>query len=376
MFQTLIVYISLAIAMILLCRYYAKFPYGKNSYLNWVLILYSIIFGFRYGVGVDYFSYKEIYEYLSKRGELIYIGIEPGFLFLMELCGNLGTNYVFFFTLLAFLQIYFLFKAFRNEKFIMPYLAYTLMASCIWLTFSNTIRQNLAFCIFVYSLPFILKRNWKAYYIFCLLAFSFHKSAALLFLLYPLFVWKKEWINNVKLQLILYAISIILMNINIIPNILSLIEGFILSTPYAGYIDTDSEDKLSSISSEVSLGIGYYVITLTAILQMIYSKRIKEIFPNSIYTLTYNLFFIGALWRNIFVSSLIFNRVNYYLFGFSFIIGAYTLFYLYRKNIRMFYFLAFLYFLIFVGNMSNMDSNTSKYYFFWQEDSYVMPIRE
>lgn len=373
MLQSLMVYLSLGIVMFFLCRYYAKFPNGKHNYLMWALVLYSLIFGLRYGVGADYFGYKEIYDYYYLTGKSLTNHLEIGFLFLIDIFCKLGFNYVLFFTLVAFLQVLFLFKALRNEISIIPYMAYTFMASCSWLSYCNGMRQELAFCIFAYCLPFILEKKWVAYFFFCTLASLVHTSAILLFLFYPFLVWKHEWIRNVKLQLLLLVISLVLMRINIVFDVIALIDKFIMFTPYASYFDMGSERMLKKMTMETSLGVGFLVATLIIVIQIIYSRKIKEYFSNSIYTIAYNMFFVGVLWKNIFVSSQIFQRINYYLYGFSFIIGAFTLAYLYKNSRKVFYILSFLYFLVFVGYMSNVDDNFSKYYFFWQKDSYVMP---
>ena len=373
MFQSLVVYLSLGILMVLLCRYYAKFPNGKHNYLMWALVVYSIVFGLRYGVGADYFGYKEIYDYYYTTGKPLTNHLELGFIFLVDIFCRLRFNYVCFFAIFAFLQIYFLFKSIRDNTDIVPYMAYTFMASCVCLVYLNEMRQELAFCIFAYCLPFIIKKKWLPYFFFCSIASLIHTSGVLLFLFYPILVWKNEWIKNIKIQILLLGISLILMKVDVVFQIIPLIDEMIKFTPYASYFDMTSNRMLNKMSMETSLGIGFYLATLIIFIEIIYSNKVKEYFKNSVYTVAYNMFYIGVLWKNVFVSSQIFQRVNYYLYGFSFLIGAFTLAYLYKKNQKIFYILAILYFMVFVGYMSNIDNNFSKYYFIWQKSSYIMP---
>lgn len=369
--QSVVVYFTTSFILVQLSRYYVKFPHGKHNYLLWALICYSVIFGLRYGVGADYFGYQEIYTYYQQFGKPLTNGLESGFLFLMKLC---PWSYQLFLGIIAFLQILFLFKGFRHESVVIPYIGYTFMASCTWLIFANALRQELAFSIFIASLPFIKSKNWIAYYLVIFLAILIHSSAFLLLLFYPLFCYKNEWFRNIRIQLLLVLISLILLKAELSLEVIQLIDVYIQMTPYADYFDMSSERSLAKLSSEVSLGIGFYVSLIIIVIQICYSNRVKEFFRDSIFTIIYNLFFIGVLWKHLFVSSQIFQRVNFYLWGTSFIVGAYTLFFFYKSsNRKLFMLLLGLYFLLFVGTLSNFEYDYVRYYFFWEKDSFVLP---
>lgn len=372
--QTLAVYIMLGGVFVSLCRYYTHFPKGRHNYLLWALVVFSIVFGIRYGVGADYIGYKDTYEYELNWGKTD-THMETGFMFIMRTCSALGLHYAFFFGVVAFMQVYFLFKGLRRDIGVLSYMAYTFMASCSWLEYSNGMRQELAFCIFVYSLPFIQDRKWIAYYLCNLLAILMHTSAVLLLICYPLFAYKQEWFRNVKLQLLLLSASLLLLNYNVVFDIVSLIDIYIAMTPYASYVDMTSERILEKLSTDISLGIGFVIATIIIFIQVCYSNKVKRYFNSRCLSIAYDMFFVGVLWRHIFVGSQIFQRVNYYLYGFSFIIGAYTLAYMYVKSRKMFCILTLFYFLIFVGYMSNVHNNDSMFYFFWQKEQYVPPVK-
>lgn len=371
MIQSVVVYLTTGFVLVQLSRYYVKFPHREHNYLLWALIFYSIVFGLRYGVGADYFGYQEIYTYYQQFKKPLTDSLEPGFLFLMKL---FPFDYQLFLGIIAFLQILFLFKGFRNEPAVIPYVAYTFMVSCTWLTFANALRQELAFSLFIASLPYIQNKNWLAYYVVVLFAILVHTSAFLLLLFYPVFCYKNEWFRNIKVQLLLVIISLILLKAELSLGVIQLIDVYIQMTLYADYLDMSSERSLAKLSSEVSLGIGFFVSLLIIVIQICYSNRVKDYFKNSMVTIVYNLFFIGVLWKHLFVSSQIFQRVNYYLWGTSFIIGAYTLVYLHKSSQKqLFMLLLGLYFLLFVGTISNYNYDLVRYYFFWEKNNFIMP---
>lgn len=373
MLQSIIVYCSLGIIFVLFCRYYSLFPHGKHNYLLWALVIYSVVFGLRYGVGADHFTYKEHYEYYLQHNRLLSDDFEIGYILYMQALAKIGLHYSIFFGLFAFLQVFFLFRGFRKEYKVIPYIAYTFMVACIWLQYANGMRQSLSFCILVYAIPFILEKKWFAFYFFVCIAILIHISAVLLIFFYPIFVYREEWIKNIPLQLILVVVSFVLMEVNVIMPLVSYLDAYVAMTPYAGYFDLSSERIVNKLSTETNLGIGFMVATLIALIQILYSNKVKKYFNNSVIVLIYNLFFIGVLWKNIFITSQIFSRVNYYLFGFSYIVGGYTLFYLWENSKKMFVLLAFLYFLIFAGYMYRVNDSFVKYYFIWQESEFRMP---
>ena len=135
--QTLLVYILLSIFVVFFCYVSAKQKREKWMYI--AIAIYALVFGFRYGVGVDFISYKEIYECILA-GRPSYYEFEPGFMFFIYLLTDMGFPSEIFFMLIAFFQIFFVFKGIDNKD-IYPYLAFTFMAGCVWLTYSNGLRQ-------------------------------------------------------------------------------------------------------------------------------------------------------------------------------------------------------------------------------------------
>ena len=63
---------------------------------------------FRYGVGTDYFAYKDIYYSMTKTNFTItkigYPTLEPGFVFLNLLAKNLNISYQVFISILSIIM--------------------------------------------------------------------------------------------------------------------------------------------------------------------------------------------------------------------------------------------------------------------------------
>lgn len=371
--QSIMVYLSLSCVMVWLSSIKRD---GKIQYtpILIALLLYSIIMGVRYGVGIDHLTYKYIYEECLLQGDIFSLPhLEPGFQFLVKQISSLGLHYSFFFTIIAFLQIFFVFYSINETPSIYPYLAYTFMFSCVWFSYANGMRQQLAFCIFSYSMVCLFHKKIFWHYLFILLAVSIHKSAIILVIFYPIFMLKKEWIKNIKLQYLLLAGSLVLMTMNIVFDVIGVVEKYLVAADfYSGYMDTTDKSKLEFLSRDTGFGVGFVLMLAINICIIYYSNEVKEQFKGTWVSLIYDLYFLGMLWNYVFIQSLMFNRVAYYFYGFNFIIGAYTLYFLHQKKRKQFWGVAGLYALVFLGNLSHVGSGNITYIFFWQDYLYLL----
>ena len=95
--------------------------YVKNSFflqpeIIVIIASFTFVFGCRYGVGVDYFHYLFAYEHdTGERYEFLFKAIS-------DFLRNNSLHFAVFFSVWAFLQITLLSYAFRNYRFILPYL--------------------------------------------------------------------------------------------------------------------------------------------------------------------------------------------------------------------------------------------------------------
>ena len=367
-FQTIFIYLGLTFILFLS----AKTSIKKKSYapLFWGLFFYSVIFGLRYGVGTDYFSYLN--SYLSPSSDLGFREAERGFYLFTRFFADLDMPFTVYFGVIAFLQISLIFYSERPNKFIYPFLALTFMLECVWLSYANIMRQSLAFSFFAVALSFAERKKIVLHYVFILLAISIHMSAVYLILIYPIYILVRKrghGFLGTKIQLILFVVAVFLGNDLFIGKYIYQIDDFTALVGYDSYTTSADMHEFLLKSEETRLGIGYYLSLLVHILLISYGNKICDYYKNERLSFIYKLFFVGSVLSYLFASSMMLTRSIMYLHGFGFIIGAYVLYYL-KKSARkvQIILLLSLYCLIFSGIMYRMYDNDSAYYFIWQSE--------
>lgn len=365
--QTFLIYIFL---------YLILYGQSKRSEFNnslnpilFALIVYSVIFGLRYGVGTDHLSYLEAYNEASNG--TAENNIEIGFAMITNTMARIGLPSFIYFTILAFIPVFLVYKSEENTKVLYRHLSFVFVFGCIWLTYNNGLRQVVAFAIWVYSLQYIIKKKAIIYFILILLAMSFHKSAAILLLIYFIYHFtRKEWFSNVWKQIGCVIIAVVLGQLNFPQKISAFIDRVLITTGYGTYLDDYYHQMVVKENIE-SIGVGFIIILLINITNIIYSEKVKLTVNDSKITFIYNLYFIGVIVFYLFNSSLIISRINMYFYGFSFIFSAYVLYYLKISGNQIpLKSLVALYMLLFVGYLYRMFDNDSAFYFIWQEDLY------
>ena len=291
---------------------------------------------------------------------------ESGFRFIMMTLIGWEAHFSYFFGIIAFLQLYLIFRSVKNDPEVYPFLVFTFMFGCVWLTYANGLRQQLAFCLFALAILFVEKSRWLFYYITIAISISMHSSAVLLALIYPLLKLKKDWLENVNVQtqILLLFIAIIVGNINVVQKYFGLLETYASFLGYERYF-LDKYDDIT-YSPTVQKGVGYYVMLLINFILVWKSVLFKEFFDRKYIYYIYNLYYVGVLLTYSFMGNQLIWRLNYYFYGFSYIVGAYALLYAKENEKRTYWTLLGLYILIFVGTMFRSDSNTSLFRFYWQ----------
>lgn len=374
MLQTWAIYGSLTLFMFVCSILYRQF--GYKLFLLLAIFGYSVIFGARYGVGTDYFTY--LYMYDNYQWSFSYYDyVEPLFRIFTLVLASCDIHSSVYFFIIAFSQILMIYILFyQKEKDIYPFLSLLLMLSGIWLSFSNIMRQELAFCIFVFSIKYIQSKQFKYYIILICLAGLIHKTAFLLLIVYFLFRKRQTWLALVplKIQYLLLCFSLFLSSLDFGEKI------FLNLFPFANYFGFDKyyeafeigNDNL--VSSRTSVGVAFVAMLIVDIILIYLYPKILKKFSGGYYSIIYDLYFGGMLLSYIVGGSILLMRPLYYLTGFKFIVASYSLMFLYNnRRYILFLLLIALYFLYFSALLINMNSNTVRYLFFWQSDQYVIP---
>lgn len=351
------------------------------------LIIYSVVFGLRYGVGRDFFTYSENYLDIQS-GLNPSQDFESGFALLTSLMARSGLPPCFYFGVIAFIQIIFLFYAEKDNKNIYPLLVFTFIFSTTWLTYSNTLRQNIVFCFYVFALKLIEDKKIWQHYLLILIGFFIHKSAILLLMAYPAFLLvtkpKKKMQNSkpkrkkchpawgTAFKLMLLPFALVLGRTSFLTGYLEIMDKILLLAGYGDYVNYADFHKFVLADGEAkSIGIGFVVIFAINFMQILCARRTTSFWHSRRVSFISLSFFIGAIFHYLFQSSQLIGRINIYFYGFGFIFGAYTLYQLKKRGQQWPYLILIsLYLLLFVGYLHSMDSNTTAFYFLWQANSY------
>lgn len=367
-FQSVFIYVILILIMSLFSAIA-----GNSKHKIWFavpVVAFSLIFGFRYGVGIDYYAYRDSY-FLDLKSLMEYY--ELGYVYLVYISRFLNLGPEGLFVILSFLQIYFIYKAFLYVKkealvFFSIYLIFTGIAM---MSFMNNIRQTIALSIFIYAIRYIVERKALNYYLLCLLAVLFHKSAIILFFVYPLYRFHLPFVNNIKRQIVfLFIVYVSSFFVNFVSILFSL-ESILDIWGYGRYIY--NSEKLNSLG----FSIGYSLIFIQYLIAIFYSNRLKSYVNSKAFDIYYDLFYFGVILELLFSGSMILNRFAWYMIGFKIIILPVLLYYLYKTKIGVsssccLYMLCLLILISFIRMIVYSEENTTQFVFSFQEDLHYL----
>lgn len=199
--------------------------YDVNGKCNSILLKYTIIWiavlsGLSYKMGTDIMNYMSDFSTFYKNAftwnsieNMAQDRYQPGWVLLNYLCYQIFDDFAILKIIHAIIinwGLYYFIQRFKMPQFTFLILFFFLLWFQVEL---NILREGLAIAFFFFALPHLVKWNWKKYYFFVFLAFMFHISAIILFLL-PLLR-----LINFRSKITIYVFSIILI---VLPLFLSL----------------------------------------------------------------------------------------------------------------------------------------------------------
>lgn len=223
----------------------------------------------RYGIGVDYFNYVNIFDMIMYTPEFVFT--EPGYWLLNYGVGYYGGNAQCVLAIAAFLTVFFVFKGLAEKRWYIYSVLFILMAYSWYFT---TVRQLLAASIAFYALRILEEKNKKRI-AFALIVFasSFHLSA----MVYPLvyLLSRKMFI----LKIIALALFLIVFIITFVfsPYLVHYMKILVSLTPYGNYY-IDSEWFLSPDSGSGLALLTRYILFFLLLLFFPLKQKNKLIF--------------------------------------------------------------------------------------------------
>ena len=167
---------------------------GKNIGLVIICFIFILISSLRYRLGGDALYYEDMYPNLPSIGTLIeyYLnanneGFQPLWLLLVACCKSITDEYVFFqlvHSIIVFALFFFFVIRNTNKPF-----TYILLFCLFHFYFYYVIeiqREVISVLLFMLNINNLEKNRWVNYFLISVIAFLFHLSAVILFIL-PLF---------------------------------------------------------------------------------------------------------------------------------------------------------------------------------------------
>ena len=377
MTETFFVYITILLFMLLcfaMVQYLSPYKDGMAEgrkhdaryYLCCVafalpIIAFSVVFGIRYGFGIDHANYLDIYLYGYKWRQ-----DEPLFVMIQNFFALNNFPYPVFFGFLSFLQAFFFFMGFRKDPKLLVWLVLFLFFDGLLGSWNNIIRAAIAGCIWIFSLDFIVEKKLIPYLICSLLSIGFHFSSVILVVAYPLFYNGKNYFSSIKVQylLLLVAFLVRFSFLRLTGVIETLINIFSSSSIKYGYYTVENVLVGDKEALQVGTSLAFYFVILVNIVIIAYSRKMHDYFNSRNFNIVYNIYFIGLLLFYVFPLGYIsLTRPFRYFYFFRPIMLAYFALYLFenKKYVREFATLVILLVAfsgIFFGPMVFFDNST------------------
>ena len=199
----MILYITVAAVTVLLASMVNNRPVTqpytttRQQMCNRVCILsvFVILFALsacRLNVGNDYAKYVEFMHLVNCDA---YVPTEVGFNLLVKLIYGLSgfENYLLVFAVYSFVTVLVFLLAMYEQSDDFPLTFFLFMSLGYYFQTFSTVRYYLALAVALYSMKFVLRRQWGRFVILILLGSTFHKSLLIVIPLYFLasLSWKK-----------------------------------------------------------------------------------------------------------------------------------------------------------------------------------------
>lgn len=341
MIYSFFIYFFLLISVVV-CAKSAKYTL-RISYLDIkhatayiLIIIYTLIIGLRYDVGVDYLLYEETfinstYQHAGFIAGNNYGTFEPAFSAIIYFFAKLNWSSAWLFISIALLHIVFLYKFSQQYPYLTPYLFYFYITSSTFFDSLNMMRQATAFFMFLCILHYIQERKLLNYLIAIIIISLFHRSIVIMLPLY--FILNRNLFPNKLITICLLLISFLFG-----PYLESLLYNKMFPFIYSISINlADSSyllkrDDLTLSLSDNSLGLAKFIVLGIALCIILKKDSLSDFYKNTSINIFYNLFIIGTFIYFISDTSITIIRLNAYFFNIQFVMMAFLAYMLIKSS--------------------------------------------
>lgn len=317
-----------------------------------ILILFS---GFRYGVGIDYMAYWDIYRGIESSQT------EWGFRLICWLFFKMGFGPQVIFLFSSWVFVYSVSKGvFYYDKKNILFVFFVFMFSGIYLESLNLVRQYIAIGLFFWGTKYIVEQALWKYIAVVIFASLFHSSALILLPFY--------WLLAVKYKpftlMVILFLSIGISCFFPLKTLLGLI-------PYYG----DYLTIYSDLNPVAELGLGYFTKIVLASLAVLFYPLLLSDTPHK-YVIVMNAFVFYVALMTIFRDYMVFLRISYYFHIFIILLLPRFLLVVTKRSRPVIYILAIFYCcFLFVSILNTSDTYYLPYLFNFDLYTFIPPSR-
>lgn len=303
--------------------------------LYWMLALVSSI---RYGVGFDTLNYMTAFEYIPPIDQITYIDFlrfrfQPLYTLLNSVCKYCNNSFFFFQIIHSILFWFSFYQALNLFKIKKIYLLLLFYLQFYFNLPMSTFRECLAVSCLLYGMKFLCDKQLVKYYCISFIAFFFHVSAIVMFILplcYHLFKLKPKML-----------LSIFLCIPFLVPALLNITNSLLLFTNIDA-ISSYSERYYHTDALLFSFSLTNYIKNMVLFIFLYYFMRekIKErdiiIYTGFILYLVCDL--IAAMQIDMF-----FRFANYLFLFYYYVVDKFLYSEKFKHSLKVFLFLLILY---------------------------------
>lgn len=215
---------------------------GENKWYFFSLVVLVLFAGLRYRVGGDTLTYMEMFEEIPRLSEykdfdFLEAAYQPLWYFLNMMTKSINESFTCFqlvHAAIVNISFFHFFRKFCPHYYFSAILLYYFAYFCYFNM--EVLRESLCVSIFLWAVPYLLKKRWLIYYGFCVLALLVHYSALMMFVIPFLFLffkrpdWKKQIVVLVCVFIGVSMVNIIDIMLSYLPissQFIELIENYI-----------------------------------------------------------------------------------------------------------------------------------------------------
>lgn len=312
MLFSFIVYTLLALVVCSLTYYVWRNQNVSYSVLLIPILIYSLVIGMRFETGTDWRSYYNYYIEFLEGGD---VNLEFAYVFLNKSVAFFGLNYQSFFIIVALIQIGLLYKFLEQRRRILFWGVLLYFLSGPFFSSLNLVRQSLAFFVFLFSLQYIIRKDWKMYLVAMVIAYGFHTSSLVLVPLYFVNRIDSKHLDKRAVLLGLFVLAILL-GTTLMERLGNLFFDVVDAWQYARYAP-------GFLDNSFSYGLGFVGIKLIDMTMIFYAAKLNRVFKKEGFAVIWWVYYIGVLVFNIGMANLLTIRLSFCMTSLRFVVLSY-----------------------------------------------------